>query len=138
MSIRITLVKREKPYEKNVDTDLEWLCSCLGFCRQSQQKTGSDLFKELVRNTSQGKPPTSTQLSGNVGMSRGAVIHQLNRLAEAGLIRKDGRKYYLREGSMYRTIKEVERDIQRMFEDLEQMALEIDEELGFKRRERTL
>jgi predicted transcriptional regulator len=70
-------------------------------------------------------------------MSRGAVIHQLNRLAEAGLIRKDGRKYYLREGSVYRTIKEVERDVQRMFEDLEQMALEIDEELGFKRRERT-
>ena len=68
-------------------------------------------------------------------MSRGAVIHQLNRLAAAGLIQKEGRGYLLREGSVYRTIKEVERDVKRLFEDLEQIALEIDDSVGFRRRE---
>ena len=134
MNIKITLIRRQKPFEKNIEKDMNWLCSSLGFCTQSQQKTGSKLFKQLITQIANGGQPTSTQLAQDVGMSRGAVIHQLNQLQAAGLIRKNGRSYSLREGSLYRTIKEVERDVTRLFEDLEQMAAEIDEEVGFRRR----
>lgn len=135
MEIRITIKKLEKPFEKDIEKDMDWLCSCLGFCKETQQKIAPQLFKKIVEHISKGEKPTSTQLSTEVGMSRGAVIHQLNRLIAAGLIRKDGRGYCLRGGSIYRTIKEVEHDMQWIFEDLEQMALDIDEQLGFKKRE---
>ncbi|MFH0860110.1 MAG: ArsR family transcriptional regulator [Candidatus Altiarchaeota archaeon] len=134
MTIRVTIRGVEKPFEKDIQNDLDWLCSCLGFCSETQQKTASQVFKELIGEISNGRKPSSTELSSEVGMSRGAVIHQLNRLAQAGLIRKEGRTYVLRGGSVYRTIKEVERDIMRVFEDLGAIALEIDEQLGFKRR----
>lgn len=135
MSIRITIRGVERPFEKDLEKDLDWLCSSFGFCKESQQNTAAQTFRELLEHISRGEKLTSTQLSEEVGMSRGAVIHQLNRLVAAGLIRKDGRKYLLRGGSVYRTIKEVERDVQRVFEDLEEMALEIDEQLGFRRRQ---
>lgn len=135
MGIRISIRAVEKPFKKDLERDLNWLCSSFGFCNETQQKTASEVLKELVEHIARGEKITSTQLSSEVGMSRGAVIHQLNRLADAGLIRKEGRKYVLRGGSVYRTIKEVQRDIQRIFEDLEEIALEIDEQLGIRRRD---
>lgn len=134
MRLRITINGREKPFNRKKAEELEWLCSSFGFCQDTQQKTASDVFKKLAEHAAKGEPLSSTELSGEVGMSRGAVIHQLNRLAAAGLIRKEGRRYMLRESGIHRTIKELQRDVDRIFEDLEEIALELDEQMGFGRR----
>ncbi|MBD3262235.1 MAG: ArsR family transcriptional regulator [Candidatus Altiarchaeales archaeon] len=136
MPIRITIQSIRKPINKNLDEDLRWLCSSLGFCNQKQKHTGNKVFTTLLKKNKKGVNPTSTELAEEIGMSRGAVIHQLNRLKETGLISKDGRSYRLRETNLTNTLKEMERDMKRLFEDLEDIAAELDEEIGFKTRQR--
>ena len=52
----------------------------------------------------------------------------------SGFVIKDGNKYLLRSSSLYETINEIHRDIDRLFENIEQIAIEIDERMGIKRR----
>ncbi len=135
MGFRITIRRRERPPRQDIDEDLEWLCSTLGFCSDTQQKTGSDTFKHLLKHMAHGERIGSTKLSEEIGLSRTATIHQLNRLRDAGLIRKEGRSYFLRRPSLYETIMEVEHDMERMFAEMQKMARQLDKEMGFKTRE---
>lgn len=136
MKATIRIRRVERPYTKDLDADLRWLCASFGFCDPTTpESTASRIFREVVRATRQGQGITSTQLAEDVDMSRGAVINHLNNLLDAGLISKHGTRYTLRAGNIHRTIAEIQRDMARIFEDLDDMAAEIDRELGFKRRE---
>jgi len=134
LDFRITIIRNRKPPEKNIQKDLDWFCKSFGFCEDTQAHTASKVLKEIIRQNAKGNAMGSTELASKVDMSRGAVIHQLNRLVSAGLIEKSGRYYTLRGASISDTIRELERDMQRIFEDFEEMAREMDEELGFMRR----
>ena len=68
-------------------------------------------------------------------MSRGSVINHLNNLMRAGLITRHGRYYESRSKSIYRTIAEIEEDIDRIFEKMKKTAREIDEEMGIEVKE---
>ncbi|MFH1697280.1 MAG: winged helix-turn-helix transcriptional regulator, partial [Candidatus Diapherotrites archaeon] len=74
-------------------------------------------------------------LATRVGMSRGSVINHLNNLLRAGLITRDGRFYSARSRSMFRTIEEIEEDIDRVFEAMKRRARSIDREFGIVVRE---
>ena len=73
---------------------------------------------------------SSTAIAERVGMSRGSVINHLNNLMRSGLIIRQGRYYSARSRSVYRTIEEIEEDIERIFLRMKRTAQEIDEELG--------
>ncbi|MFH1721282.1 MAG: winged helix-turn-helix domain-containing protein [Candidatus Altiarchaeota archaeon] len=136
MRAHIRIRRIERPFEKDLERDLDWLCSTFGFCEPgSPESTASRIFREIIKETQKDQGITSTKLAREVEMSRGAVVNHLNNLIEAGLITKQGTHYQLRSGNLHRTIREIERDMMRVFEDLETMADEIDKQLGFKRRE---
>ena len=138
MRVRVRIEGRERPLSSSLEHDLDWLCSTFGFCSKTQQKTGNSVFKEIIKRSRQEEPPTSTELANELGLSRGAVINQLNRLMQAGLIEKDGCRYMLRGANLERTMREVERDIERVFSEVREMAAELDARLGFGSRTRNL
>lgn len=136
MRTTIRIRRVEKPLDKNLERDLNWICRSFGFCGPGKQKSiAGDIFKEIVRESQDGHGITSTEIARDIEMSRGAVINHLNNLLETGLIAKRGTRYELRSANLSRTIREIQRDMLRVFEDLEDMADEIDEQLGFKKRE---
>ena len=128
---RIMIKKVEKPFSDNTLDEFNWLCECLGFFEPiDKSKTAASVFKELVNATDKGEALSSTALAERVGMSRGSVINHLNNLLEAGLITKRGRFYFARSRSVFRTLKEIEEDILRVFRDMEDTAREIDEQFN--------
>jgi predicted transcriptional regulator len=135
-TFELIIRKVEPPFSKSVQDDLDWICQSFGFFEEiDKEKTASSVFKEIVRATEKGKPVNSTDLAKNVGMSRGSVINHLNNLIQSGLIVKDGRFYMARSQSMFRTIEEIEEDIDRIFDRMKQRARYIDEKFGIKVRE---
>ncbi len=68
-------------------------------------------------------------------ISRGSAINHINNLLRAGLISKEGRYYLPRSRSMFRTIKEVEEDMLRIFREMERTAREIDKAFGIEIKE---
>ncbi len=131
VSFKVVVKRVEQPFSGRPVDELDWICQSLGFFEPiDRDKTAALIFRELVRATESGEALTSTAIAERVGMSRGAVINHLNNLMRSGLIVRDGRFYSSRSRSIFRTIEEIEEDVERIFSKMKKAALELDEELG--------
>lgn len=131
-TFRIVIRRVERPFGRNPDAEMEWLCQSLGLTPLDKDKATVEIFKRVVKATEEGKGISSTELAQQIDLSRGAVIHHLNNLVRAGLVVKQGRVYLARSRSMVRTIQEVEADIKRIFDRMEETAREIDRAFGLE------
>ncbi len=132
-SFKIVIRKVEQPFSQRPLDELDWICQSLGFFEPiDRDKTASNVFREILKATESGQALSSSAISERVGMSRGAVINHLNNLMRSGLITRNGRFYSSRSRSIYRTIEEIEEDVERIFTKMKRTALELDTELGIK------
>ena len=130
------VVKRvEMPFSRDPLAELDWICQSLGFMEPiDREKTASQVFREIIKATEGGEALTSSAISERVRMSRGAVTNHLNNLMRSGLIIRSGRFYSARSRSIFRTIEEIEEDIERIFAKMKKTAIGLDEELGVRPR----
>jgi predicted transcriptional regulator len=137
MATRIIIRRLEKPPEKELKEDIEWICESFGFYETiDKDKTAYAIFKKLLESTADGKNGlSSTEIGTELHLTRGAALNHLKRMIKSGLIIKDDGHYTLRCSSLCNTVNELHRDIDRMFEDIESIAKEIDERMGVKIRE---
>lgn len=127
VSFRLVIRKVEPPFSDSVLDELDWICKSLGFYEEiDKDKTAAAVFRILVLATEHGEALSSSAIASRVDMSRGAVINHLNNLVRSGLAEKHGRYYVARSQSVYRTIEEIEEDIDRIFDKMKQRAKQID------------
>jgi hypothetical protein len=135
MATKIIIRHLEKPADKDVQKDIEWICECFGFYENiDREKTAASIFAKLLESMVDGECPSSTCLGEETKVTRAAALHHLRKMMASGLVVKRDGGYALRRSSMYDTINEMHRDMDRIFEDIEQIAREIDERIGAKRR----
>ncbi|MFH0862536.1 MAG: ArsR family transcriptional regulator [Candidatus Altiarchaeota archaeon] len=133
--MRIRIIRHKKPADHELEQDLDWLCSSLGFCEDiDKDRTAAAIFRSLLESTYEGRPLRSDDIAERVGKSRGAVVNHLNKLMSSGLVVRHGTRYELREQSLQNTLLEMRRDMERMMQDMQQMAEEIDKEFATRRR----
>lgn len=128
---RITIIRIQKPSLADVNTELQWLGSSLGlFNLRDKDKSCFRIFVELVKAGKKEELVTSDELAYRAQLTRGTVVHHLNRLMESGLVvhRKQG--YGLRENNLKALVAMVEKDIQRTCEELKRIANEVDQKIG--------
>ena len=120
-----------KPTQKNVNQELQWLGSSLGlFNIRDKDKSCFRIFIELIKNAKRGIPLSSDQLADRLTLSRGTVVHHLNKLLDSGIVIEAERGYILRVSNLRDLIDEVEKDLERTLNELRDMAGEIDKSLG--------
>lgn len=128
---RITIINMRKPAEKNINQELQWLGTSLGlFSQRDKDKSCFRLFVELVKSAKARQAVSSDELGFRLGLSRGTVIHHMNRLIEAGLVIPHANRYELRVTTLKELIDEVEKDLTRTLENLKATAKELDAALG--------
>lgn len=131
IAFEIVVRRVERPLPNKPTEEFDWICQTLGFFEPiDKDKTAATIFKELVRASESGEALTSSALANRIDMSRGSVINHLNNLMRSGLVVRVGRYYEPRSSSMYRTIEEIEEDVERIFAKIKRTARNIDEELG--------
>lgn len=127
---RITIVNIKKPTESNINKELQWFGSSLGlFNLRDKDKSCFRVFIELLKSAKADQLITSDELGARLDLSRGTVIHHINKLIEAGIVIHEGNRYALRVEDLSSLVEEVEKDVRRACEDLKQIAKEIDEKL---------
>ncbi len=89
------------------------------------------ILKELLEATKREEGLSSRELKGE--MKRTTAVYHINRLVSMGLVRRRGRRYVLRCGNLERTIVEIKKDVDRIFDELLLVAREIDAMLGLPR-----
>ena len=128
---RITIVNIRKPAEHNVNQELQWFGSSLGlFNLRDRDKSTFRVFIELLKSSKGRQTLTSDDLAAKLHLTRGTIIHHINKLMESGLVVHEGNTYTLRVENLKSLIEEVEKDIKRACDDLKEVAREIDNRLG--------
>ncbi len=130
-SQRITIVRTRKPAEKNVNQELQWFGNSLGlFNLRDKDKSCFRIFIELLKAAKAKRPLSSDELAYRLNLTRGTVIHHINKLMDSGIVVYDGKRYMLRVDNLKELVDEVEKDIERTCSDLKSIADEIDKRLG--------
>ena len=128
---RITIIKHRKPSDKDLNKQLQWLGSSLGlFNLRDKDKSCFRIFIELIKASKQKIPLTSDELAARSNLSRGTVVHHLNKMMRAGLVVSHKNKYLLRVENLETLVAEIQKDIKRTMNDLKEIAEQIDKELG--------
>lgn len=127
---RITIIRVSRPRQHNVNDELKWLGHSLGlFTERDKDSSLYRLFVELIKSRRGNKLLTSDELAHRVGLSRGTVVHHLNKLLESGIVVSERNRYVLRVGNLEVLIEELRKDVRRTLDDLKAIAKQIDEEL---------
>jgi predicted transcriptional regulator len=127
---KITIVSVRKP-ARNLNNELQWFGSSLGlFNLRDKDKSCFRVFIELLKAAKLDKPLTSDEIAAKLGLSRGTVIHHINKLIESGIVIPHNNRYMLRVNNLELLVDEIKTDAERTFYDLRKVAKEIDQFLG--------
>jgi predicted transcriptional regulator len=125
-SQRIVIVRNRMP-KKQVNEELQWFGDSLGlFNLRDKDKSCFRVFLELVKAAKHGTPTTSDEIAAKLSLSRGTVIHHINKLIENGIIIHEADKYMLRVDNLSQLVDELRKDTERAIDDLKQVAEDID------------
>jgi predicted transcriptional regulator len=127
---KITIYRTRKPGEENVNEELKWFCDSLGlFGERDKDKSCFRMFVVLLKSLHNAPGMSSDEISEQVGLSRGTVVHHLHRLIGSGIVVQDQNRYMIRVNNLSNLVEEVERDILRTMEEPRVAAEEIDKRL---------
>lgn len=126
-SQRITIVRHRIPVRKNINEELQWFGNSLGlFNLRDKDKSCFRIFIELIKSAKKNIPLTSDEIAEKLALSRGTVIHHMNKLMESGIVIHEQNKYMLRVDNLETLIEEIKKDLNRTMDDLKQVAENID------------
>ncbi|HEY3361382.1 MAG TPA: helix-turn-helix domain-containing protein [Methanosarcina sp.] len=132
---QIILRYLEKPHVKSLEDDLLWLCDSFGFSSgRDTENTATRIVFSLLDKLSNEEITSSEALADDLEIKISRVNHHLRNLNDSGLLYRKKRLVYLRGGSLKAAVKEMRKDSERIFDELESIAEEIDFRIGIKNR----
>ncbi|HLC88735.1 MAG TPA: ArsR family transcriptional regulator [Candidatus Nanoarchaeia archaeon] len=131
MAKKIILVKIRRGTTEDVNRELQRLGDSLGlFNLRDRDSSCFRVFITLVRKANDNKALTSDEIAEKLHLTRGTVVHHLTRLMDSGIVIREKEGYLLRERDLATLIKDMQRDMEAMFLELNEVAKEIDDRLG--------
>ncbi len=131
ISKKITIVKISKPSQRDLNHELQWFGDSLGlFNLRDKDKSCFRIFIELIKAAKLREPLTSDEIAEKLNLSRGTVIHHINKLMEAGIVIHLKNRYMLRVDNLAALIDELHRDIRKTCISLKTIAVDIDKAMG--------
>ncbi len=128
MAFKITIVSSPIPINNNLNDKLLWLGGSLGlFSKRDKDKSCFRIFIELLKYARKNMPISSDELALKLGLTRGTVIHHINRMMDAGIIVVNENRYYLRVSNLKKLISEIHKDLEKSLYEIEEIASEIDD-----------
>lgn len=131
ISKKITIIKINKPIDKDINKELQWLGYSLGlFSPRDKDKSCFRVFIELLKAAKMQNPLSSDEIAERLNLSRGTVVFHINKLMESGLVLHHKDRYMLRVDNLKNLIEELEEDVANIYNNLKDVAEDIDRLLG--------
>jgi len=131
MPKKITILKIGKPAKRDLNLELQWLGSSLGlFNIRDKDKSCFRIFLELLKSAKQRAALSSDEIALRLELTRGTIIHHINKLMDSGLVIQEKQKYMLRVEKLSHLIEELHRDLENACRDIKDVAKDVDDWLG--------
>jgi predicted transcriptional regulator len=135
MMQEIIIKQIEKPKEKDVEEDIQWLCDSFGFLNgRDTNLTTPKVVSSLLENFALNMGVASDIIAEDLAMSSSLVNHHIRSLMNSGLVYRERRLIFLRGGSLKSAVEEMRKDANRLFDEISLMAEEIDQSVGLRNR----
>lgn len=127
---KITILRIRRPVDQNINSEMQWLSNSLGLVGlRDKSKSCYRVFIELLKAAKKGQSLSSDEISYHLGLSRGTVVHHLNKLMAAGIVAHDNNKYSLRVKDLKQLVRNLREDLNTSLAEIEEIATEIDRQL---------
>lgn len=128
--VRITIIRTGKPERDNLNQELQYLGESLGlFSERDKDKSCFRIFITLVKALKSGRSLTSDDIAIQTHLTRGTVIHHLNRLMESGIVINQKSYYMLAVDNIEELVELVKNNVVKTFDNLKTTARNIDKRL---------
>jgi len=136
MPQQIILINLEKPREKKLEHDISWLCNSFGLSSgRDTENLATQIVTDLLKQLAMKEERVSSdKIAEDLDVTPSRVNHHVRNLINTGLLYRDRRALYLRGGSLKAAVREMRKDSDRIFDELEEIAEEIDRQMGLKNR----
>ena len=127
---KITIVSIKKPQEHDLNETLQWFGASLGlFGARDKDKSCFRIFIELVKNLKEEEPISSDDIAIRTGLTRGTVVHHLNKLMSSGIVTSERNGYQLKVDNLEGLTQIVKDNVDRAFDNLKEIAKDLDRKL---------
>ncbi|GIU69578.1 MAG: hypothetical protein KatS3mg002_0814 [Candidatus Woesearchaeota archaeon] len=134
---QIILRDLKKPQKVHLYDDIEWLGESFGFCEgRDIDGTMKKIIHTILDEISKKGSTSTEEISKNLNIEVQRVNYHLRTLINSGFVRREKRTIILRQESVKATIDEIRKDANRIFDNLADIAEEIDRNLGLKNRQK--
>ena len=128
---KITIITSRRPAHNDINDELQYFGNALGlFGLRDKDKSMYRIFIQLIKGAKKQKAYSSDELAIKLNLSRGTVVHHLNKLIQAGIIVSEGNRYMLRVDNLSQLVDEIRKDVDRSITDLKEISDDIDKLLG--------
>jgi len=128
--VRITIIRTKKPDTENINEELQYLGYSLGlFSERDKDKSCFRIFIILLKALKTGAYFSSDEIAARTNLTRGTVIHHLNRLMESGIVVNDKNHYILAVDNLQELVELSRGNINKTFDNLKSVAKRIDQKL---------
>lgn len=119
----------------DVEKDIEWICRSFAFMEpRDKKRTAYRLFRAIIEAARTNEGLSSDELAEQFAVSRGTVVHHLNKMMKSGLVIHHEGQYKLRGRSLVNTIEEIRLDVNRVLDDLKSISKTVDDSLDLLSR----
>ena len=128
--VRITIIRTRRPEKDNINDELQYLGYSLGlFSERDKDKSCFRIFIVLLKALKSGTKLSSDELAARTNLSRGTVVHHLNRLMEAGIVMSERSYYILSVDNLQELVELARGNINKTFDNLKSVAKNLDQKL---------
>ena len=128
---RITIIRSTRPEKADINKELQWLGGSLGlFNLRDKDKSCFRVFIALIQGMKESRKFSSDEIAVMTKLSRGTVVHHLNKLMESGIVVSDRNKYLIRMDTLTEMVEHIKRDVDEAWGKLREVAKDIDGKLG--------
>lgn len=137
MTRQIVLRYLEKPPVVDDDEDLRWFCNSLGFgTGRDIESISTAIIAAILRRYADEPGIPVGEIANDLDISEARVNHHVRHFLESGILFRRKKRVCIRGNSLYSLVREIRKDADRIFDDLEEAAAEIDALHGIVNRPR--
>jgi len=128
---KITIIKHTAPHLTDVNDELQWFGASLGlFSLRDKDKSCFRVFITLLKSLKARKLVSSDEIASATQLSRGTVVHHLNKLMQAGIVGVEKGRYHLNVENLEELVDLVQANLSKTMDCLREVARSIDGRLG--------
>ncbi|MFA5332473.1 MAG: winged helix-turn-helix transcriptional regulator [Methanoregula sp.] len=128
---QIVIRQVDRPGSPEDEEEIHWFFHSFGIGEgRDTDRVATQVVITLLEHQPRNEGLPVERIASDLGITQSRVNHHIRNLIDAGILYRHRKLIYLRGSTLRSMVQELRKDALRMFDDLEEVAEDIDKEYG--------